>query len=211
MRVNLFFASLMLIALSGAADATAFKFDTDPFAGSTALTTPGRQIVGNESFINFSPSTDKFSLDAKVFGVDGAVHFFNGGISNLPHSGTNVIVLETFDNDANPATPFLAGNAANLIANQVTTPGAGFFIYFNQTLDLARLVYSTNLDDNTADLKVLARMTNLSGAAGRAEMANFTAKNFAITNAPEPASIALMGSALAMGGVAWKRRKRSRS
>lgn len=211
MRVNLFFASLMLIALGGAAEASVVSFNTDPFAGSTALTTPGRQIVGNESFVSFSPSTDKFSLDAKVFGVGGTVHFFNGPVASLPQSGTNVIVLETFDNDANPATPFLAGNAANLIASQVTTPGAGLFIYFNSTLDLARLVYSTNLDDNTADLKVLARMTNLSGAAGQAELANFTARNFAITNAPEPASIAMMGSALAMGGAAWRRRKRSRS
>lgn len=211
MRVHLLFASLMLIAFGGAAEASVVGFNTDPFAGSTALTTPGRQIVGNEKFLSFSPATDVFSFDAKVFGIGGAVHFFNGPIANLPKSGINVIVLETFDNDNNPATPFLAGTAANLIAAQVTTPGAGFFIYFNSALDVARLVYSTNLDDNTADLKVLARMTNLSGAAGQAELANFTAKDFAITNAPEPASIAMMGSAMAMGGAAWRRRKRSRS
>ena len=34
--------------------------------------------------------------------------------------------------------------------------GPGFFIYFNSGLDLPRLVYSTDLSDNTADLKVLA-------------------------------------------------------
>ena len=47
-----------------------------------------------------------------------------------------MIVLETFDDDANAATAFAAGNAANLIAARLTTPGPGFFIYFNSALNL---------------------------------------------------------------------------
>jgi hypothetical protein len=208
MRANLLFASLLLIGLSGAADATVFRFDTDPFAGSTALTTPGRQVVAGEAFISFSPLTDVFSLETTVFGVGNKLHFFNGVVADIPTSGVNTIVLRTFDNDANPATPFAAGTAANLIASQITTPGPGFFIYFNQGLDLPRLVYSTDLNDNTADLKILFRMTNLAGNSGA--LTTFTADNFLITNAPEPSTLALAGSALLIGGLFWARRRRLR-
>ena len=117
-------------------------------------------------------------------------------MGSLPTSGVNIIVLQTFDNDGNPATPFGAGNAANLIADQITSPGAGFFIYFNSGLDLPRLVYSTDLNDNTADLKVLFRMTNLTGQAGRDPIPTFPASNFEITTVPEPATILLLGAGL---------------
>jgi hypothetical protein len=109
-------------------------------------------------------------------------------------------VLETLDNDNNPLTPFGAGQAADLIASRITAPGPGFFIYINQSLNLPRLVYSTDLSSNTADLRILARMLNLSGAEGQNALSNFTAANFEITTAasvaPEPASLLLLLSAL---------------
>jgi hypothetical protein len=77
------------------------------------------------------------------------------------------VVLQTYDDDNNPLTPFGARNAADLIANRITTPGPGFFIYFNQDLNLPRLVYSSGLSDNNADLKILARMLNLFGPNGQ--------------------------------------------
>ena len=184
-----------LLTLSATASATTFSFITDPFAGSTALTTPGRQIVGGESFISFDTATDVFALGSSVFGVGDEVHFANDVVGNLPTGGVNVIVLETLDNDANSATPFGAGNAADLIAGQVTTPGPGFFIYFNSGLNLPRLVFSTDLDDNTADLKVLFRMNNLSGQPDA--LPTFTASNFAVV--PEPPTLML----LAAGGMVW--------
>lgn len=69
--------SIVLI-LAGAlsiADATTFRFDTDPFAGSTALTTPGRQIVGGEDFISFNIASDIFSLESTVFNAGNQVLF----------------------------------------------------------------------------------------------------------------------------------------
>jgi hypothetical protein len=165
--------------LSSTANATVFNFATDPFAGSTALATPGRQVVGGEDFINFSAATDVFAFDSRVFGIGNNIRFASGVAGALPTRRLNVIVLQSFDDDGNPATPFGAGNAANLIAAQITTSGPGFFIYFNQGLNLARLVYSTDLSDNTADLKIVARMVNLTGQTGRDEMAKFTAANFA--------------------------------
>jgi hypothetical protein len=193
-------AAVLLIALSSAASATTFTFDQAPFAGVDVRNIPGRQIVGGEQFISFSPATDVFSLESTVFNVGSDVNFANDPVSALPQSA-NVIVLETLDNDNNPLTPFGAGQAADLIASRITTPGPGFFIYFNQSLNLPRLVYSTDLSSNTADLQILARMLNLFGAEGQNALPNFTAANFEITTAtnatPEPASLLLLLSALA--------------
>jgi hypothetical protein len=184
-------------ALSPAAGATTFSFLTAPFEGSTALTTPGRQIVGGEDFITFSIASDVFHFDATAFGVASPVSFANDLAGNLSASGLNVIALQTFDDDNDPTTPFGAGTAATLLADQITSPGPGFFVYFNSGLDLARLVYSTDLSDNTADLKILARMTNLSGQSGRDAIPTFTASNFAIV--PEPSSLLLVAAT----GALW--------
>jgi hypothetical protein len=184
--VHPFAASLMLAA---AAHAATVSFVTDPFAGTDALTTPGRQIVGNELFTDFDISSDVFSFDPAAFGLGGGIVFANDEVGNLPASGVNVIVLQTFDNDGDPGTPFGAGTAANLIAAQLTSPGAGLFIYFNSGLDLPRLVFSTDLSDATADLKILARLTNLGGAAGRDAIPTFTAANFQLASVPEAGGV----------------------
>jgi len=197
---------LILAGAVSIVNATTFRFDTDPFEGSDALTTPGRQIVGGETFISFNIASDIFSLESTVFNAGNEVLFANDVVGNLPTSGKNIIVLQTFDNDGDPTTPFGAGNAANLIAAQVTSPGAGFFIYFNSGLDLPRLVYSTDLDDNTADLKVLFRMTNLTGDDGRAAIPTFTESNFEITTIPLPPTMLLLGSGL-LGLAGWRRFK----
>ncbi len=200
-----------LLALCSTAHATTFTFNSDPFAGTNVLNAPGRQIVAGEDFISFTPATDVFDLDSNVFGVGTTVNFVNALASAIPATGVNVVVLESFDNDANPQTPFGAGNAADLIASRVTTPGAGFFIYFNQALNLPRLVYSTDLSSTNADLKVLARMLNLTGAEGQNALPTFTAANFQFTAssaAPEPASFYLSAAGI-LGAVGiGLRRKR---
>ena len=195
-------AFALLLGWHAAAAATLFSFQTDPFAGSNALTTPGRQIVGGEDFVTFNVATDVFAFNPAVFGI-GQLSFFNGLVEDLPAGGVNVIVLQT------QPIPFAAGIAANLIAAEITTPGPGFFIYFNSGLDLPRLVYSTDLNDNTADLRVLARLTNLSGQAGRDALPTFTAANFALIEEPSP--LVLLAAALVAGlPVALRRRRRAR-
>ena len=176
----------LILSLGASANATTIVFNSDPFAGSAALTTPGRQIVGGEPFITFDISTDVFAFDPSFFAIGDQILFANDLVENLPTGGLNVIVLQT------QPIPFNAGLAADAIAAQITSPGAGFFIYFNSGLDLPRLVYSTDLSDNTADLKVLARMTNLSGQPGRDALPTFSESNFEIV--PEPSSLLLMGA-----------------
>lgn len=215
MRRATSFALTALLLLSTAVHATVISFTTDPFASSDALTTPGRQIVGGEDFVSFLTASDVFAFDASVFGVGNQVLFANDVAGNLPTVGVNVVVLQTLDNDNDPATPFLAGIAANLIADQITDPGPGFFIYFNSGLDLLRLVYSTDLSDNQADLKILARMTNLSGQAGLDAIPTFTASNFAMItdtpSIPEPTSLWLLAApAILWAGGNLLRRRRAR-
>src|SRR5262249_54314982 len=112
-RRLLFSGAVLLLGLGSTAQATTFRFDTDPFAGTNVLNIPGRQIVGGEDFISFSIANDVFSLESTVFGVGGSVHFVNAPAANLPTGGVNVVVLQDFDNDANTGTPFGAGQAAN--------------------------------------------------------------------------------------------------
>ena len=203
MRSPISTAICVLFALNSTASAATITFDEDPFLGSDALTTPGRQVVGDELFVEFDPVIDVFEFADAAFSPYGFGPPFvvvNDEIDGVPPSGANVIVLRTFDSDADLTTPFNAGTAATLIAAQVTSPGAGVFIYFNQNLDLPRLVFSTDLDDPTADLKILARMTNLGGDAGKARMVDFRSANFAAAAAvPEPGTLLLM----AASGLIW--------
>lgn len=192
--------ALAVLAWGPRAEAASFTFATDPFAGSTALTTPGRQIVSGEAEIVFNIATDTFLLGQTAFGVGNDVLFGNDVVGNLPGSGINTIVLRTFDNDNNAATAFGAGNAATLIAAQITVPTPGFFVYFNSGLGRPRLVYSTDLSEPTADLKILFSLMNLDGAAGRDAMQTFTAANFDFipqdAAVPEPASLLMLGTGL---------------
>ena len=156
-------------------------FAGDPFEG-TDVSADGRQIVGGEDFVtDFEFGQDRYRFNAADFGVTGTVAFLaldaNAEGASIA-AGTNVVVLLNSDNDGDPDTPFLAGTAAAQIAELTESDGAGFFVYWNSNLGVNRLVYSTNLNDPTADLKILSRQTDLEGMDAIAALADFSADNF---------------------------------
>lgn len=205
---GLMVTTLALLSVGSAADAAVFNFNENPFAGSAALETPGRQIVGGERFIpDFDIASDVLAFNPDAFGTADGFQLFNGVAGDIPGSGFNFIVLQTFDFDGDPVNgnQLNAGQAANLIAGAVAQSGSGFFIYFNSGLDLPRLVFSTDLSSSEADLKVVARFTGLSGEAGRAALPGLSAGN--VGNVPEPATWAMMIAGFGLVGAAARRRR----
>jgi len=202
-------AFAIAVGASMPAAAVDFTLNQSPFAGTTALTTPGRQVVGNELFISgFNTSTDRLVFDTRVFDFTAPLSFSNSFGADLPAGGAEVIVLRDIDADGNLQNGILnnAGLSANLIASRVDTPGAGFFLYYNSTLDLNRLVYSTDLSSPLAELKIIARFTDVTGAAAQNGLANFSSTNFAGA-VPEPASWAMLITGFGSVGTLMRRRR----
>lgn len=209
--MNLIARTLVALAVAATAQAHAADslFNTAPFSGSVANPADGVRTVfagQQRSLATFDTSSDRFVFDLSKFNAGSSLSFASASGAAPAPVGSNVIVLLDTDNDANTATAFGAGNAANLIASMVTTDGAGFFIYSNSALGVNRLVYSSNLNLATADLSVLARIESPTGAAAQAALGSFNAGNFSVTAVPEPGSYALMLAGLAaMGGLARRR------
>ena len=178
---DLLFGDLGSDTITGGAGADIFAYAGDPFEGQD-VSAPERQIIGEEDFItDFNFAEDKYRFNPTDFDITGEVNFA-GVDANAPDAliapGTNVVALLNSDNDNNSDTPFLAGTAANQIAELIDEDGAGFFVYFNSNLEQNRLGYSTNLNDADADIKVISRQTDLTGADAIAALDDFSANNF---------------------------------
>jgi Ca2+-binding RTX toxin-like protein len=168
--------------LTGGSGWDTFVFDGPRFNNGAVTTTDGvRQVVNTPDVINdFNLWEDRVKIDASDFSINAGVKFFSGHAADIPENGINIIILQDTDNDANPATPFNAGAAASLIAANLDTPGAGFFVYHNSALKIDRLVYSSDLSDANADISVVANFANLAGDAGIDALKQFQAHHFDI-------------------------------
>ena len=165
----------------GGADADIFAYAGDPFDGRD-VSGFERQIIGGEDFIeDFDFTQDTYSFNAADFDLVGDVNFAavdaNDPDASIA-SGTNVVAVLNSNDASDPDAPFLAGTAANQIAELTSEDRAGFFVYFNSQLEVNRLVYSTNLNDANADLKIVSRQTDLIGQDAIDALQNFSADNF---------------------------------
>lgn len=207
--MRLLLAALALVASTAVAPAAVIDLNNNVLAATGVNPNDGvRNVVGTGaiSLPTFDVLADVFRFDLAAFGVTGPLKFANAPASSLTGSTANVIVLQDSDNDANPATAFNAGTAANLIAAALDLDGPGFFVYFNQTLNINRLVFSTNLNLNTADLQILAAIQSPTGADAIAALPTFSAANVAAV--PLPASLPLLLAGLC-GLRALRRRARA--
>ena len=178
---DLLFGDLGSDTITGGAGADVFSYAGDPFEGQD-VSAPERQIIGEEDFItDFNFDEDTYRFNATNFDLTGDVNFVGldaNAEDALITPGTNVVALLNNDNDSNPDTPFLAGTAASQIAELTSEDGAGFFVYYNSELEVNRLSYSTNLNDADADIKIVSRQTDLTGADAIAALSDFSANNF---------------------------------
>lgn len=208
-------------AIGGApARAVTTNFETDPFAASpNVIPGDGIRQFGNGGTVflpSFDVTTDQFGLLLSTFGLSGPLRFVNALATNLPPAaGANAIVLRDSVNPANGG-PFNAGVAANVIADALTTDGAGFFVYFNTALNINRLVFSPNLNVATSDLAILAAIQSPTGAGAIAALPTFTNRNFAalaenLAPVPLPAALPMLGAALGLLGLARVRRNLRRA
>jgi Ca2+-binding RTX toxin-like protein len=157
--------------LTGGIGRDTFVFNSDPFGNGTPVrnAATGINALNTPDIItDFATSQDKFSLSASRFGVN-EIKFAEGN-SNAISGDKNVIVL--LDGFANAAA------AAKAIAdNNAITSDEGFFVYFNTTLGISRLVYSTNLSDG-GDISVIANIQNQTQLANQS---NFGSNNFVLS------------------------------
>lgn len=105
---------------------------------------------------------------------------------------------------ATSASELLSMPSSNTIFSlESTVFGVGSQLHF------ANDVVGNLPTSNTADLKILFRMTNLTGQGSRDAMSTFTASNFALTTVPEPSAVLMMTAAGAFfaGRYTWRRRR----
>mmetsp|Transcript_11038 Transcript_11038/g.32015 ORF Transcript_11038/g.32015 Transcript_11038/m.32015 type:complete len:505 (-) Transcript_11038:1972-3486(-) len=146
-----------------------------------------------DSIFDFSFDTDTIVFspqDFRVFGLNFVSAFLVGadGLGDSPTdinaipANTNLWVLTNPDNGQPDA--FNARAAATQIAGVVNdkgaTPGAGFFIYFNEGLQLTRLVWTPKLSNAQANLVVLARFVDSKGIDAVNALNSWSASNFAL-------------------------------
>ena len=182
---ELLFGDLGSDTLTGSGGMDIFGYADNPFQGED-VSDPERQIIAEEDFItDFDFTEDRYLINARDFKIDGNVDFTavdSNDADAAIEPGTNIVTLLNSDNDNDSDTPFIAGTAANEIAELTTEDGAGLFIYYNSDLKLNRLVYSSNLNDADADLKIISRQTDLTGEDAVDALGDFSADNFDFEN-----------------------------
>lgn len=143
-----------------------FANGTPALAGQTGINV----LNAPDTILDYTIGEDRFVFDAEDLQLEGLA-FQKGTAAQLTGDGNMIVLTDPF-----PA----AGAAARAIANNNNvTADEGIFVYFNSTLGLTRMAYSRDLSDG-GDVSVLANLDNQRGDAGLANVANFSASDFAL-------------------------------
>ncbi|VEP13213.1 conserved hypothetical protein [Hyella patelloides LEGE 07179] len=171
-----------LDTLIGGEGSDSFVFDDDPFKGNPNVVADDdvRQVVNQPYELDdFTIADDLFVIDAQDFNIEDSVEFVNGTIdelTGLAQGGTDANIVVVQDGFAN------AGAAASAIAETGVAQDAGAFIYFNENLQINRLVYSEDLGVGTADISILGNINTLNGDDALNALPEFSEANFAFQN-----------------------------
>lgn len=159
--------------LVGGRGRDAFVFDGDPFRG-VDVSAAGRQVVNTpDELPDFSIEQDALVGVLADLGLSGPQVFVNGTaeqLTALAGTDANVVVIQGAIGNA--------GAAATAVANTGVADGPGVFVYWNTSLLINRLVYSSDLGDPTADISILANIRSLEGDAALDALPAFSASNF---------------------------------
>jgi Ca2+-binding RTX toxin-like protein len=153
--------------LTGGEGRDRFVYGGNPFGNGTPVVNAATGIgVLNQpdKITDYTIGEDVFALSSKALGIKD-IQFTEGTASSIGNG--NIINLT--DGFANAAA------AAKAIAdNDAVTAKEGAFLYFNTTLGISRLAYSSNLAEG-GDISVLANLSNQTVAGNQA---NFGANDF---------------------------------
>lgn len=153
--------------LFGGAGRDAFLFAGDAFAEGTPVLIGATGITALDRPDNLRDveiDRDQFVFNGEDFGVD-AIDFVRGVTAEISESGNFIVALDPFAN---------AASAAAIAANDAITADEGFFLYFNTTLGIHRLVHSQDLGDG-GNISVLANLNNQTDIAA---LVNYDANDF---------------------------------
>ncbi len=159
--------------LTGGTDRDQFIFSnvfangTPALAGQTGI----RALNQPDIIKDYTIGEDQFVLDRATMSIDNLV-FQKGNAAQIAGDGNVIVLLDSFA---------AAGGAARAIANNNSIQAdEGIFVYFNSTLGLSRVVYSKDLGDG-GNISVLGNLDNQRGAAGLANLGNFSAADFSLS------------------------------
>lgn len=131
--------------LSGGKGKDEFWFASDPFGGNP----PTSNLNQPDEITDFKAGQDQFAFDQQTFAIN-ALKFQQNTSSDL--SDGNLLVLTDAFASADEAASAIADNEA-IVAKE------GFFVYFNTTLGVSRIVYSSDLATG-GSTSVIANLTN---------------------------------------------------
>ncbi len=153
--------------LTGGGGSDRFVYGGNPFGNGTPVVNAATGIgVLNQpdKITDYTIGEDIFALNSKALGIKD-IQFTEGTASSIGN-GTIINLTDGFAN---------AAAAAKAIAdNDAVTAKEGAFLYFNTTLGISRLAYSSNLAEG-GDISVLANLNNQTIAGNQA---NFSANDF---------------------------------